>query len=64
MNPRDLARLVGGSLRAHLLRSALSMLGIGVGIAAVILLTSLGEGTRRYVVGQFSQFGTNVLKIR
>jgi len=63
MNPRDLARLVGGSLRAHLLRSALSMLGIAVGIAAVILLTSLGEGTRRYVVGQFSQFGANFIKI-
>jgi putative ABC transport system permease protein len=63
MRPRDLLGFVGSSLRAHLLRSLLSMIGIAVGIAAVILLTSLGEGTRRYIVGQFAQFGTNFLKI-
>lgn len=39
------------------------MLGIAIGIAAVILLTSIGEGTRRYVLEQFTQFGTNILTI-
>ena len=39
------------------------MLGIAIGVAAVVLLTSLGEGARRYIVAQFSQFGTNVLAI-
>jgi putative ABC transport system permease protein len=39
------------------------MLGIAIGIASVILLTSIGEGTRRYMVGQFTQFGTNILAI-
>jgi putative ABC transport system permease protein len=39
------------------------MLGIAIGVAAVIMLTSLGEGARRYMVTQFSQFGTNVLQI-
>jgi ABC-type antimicrobial peptide transport system permease subunit len=39
------------------------MLGILIGIASVILLTSIGEGTRRYVIGQFTQFGTNLIAI-
>ena len=52
-----------GALRAHRLRSFLSMLGIAIGVAAVILLTSIGEGTRVYVLSQFTQFGTNILAI-
>ena len=39
------------------------MLGIAIGIAAVILLTSIGEGTRRYLISEFTQFGTNVMQI-
>ena len=60
---RDLIHLAQGSLRAHRLRSFLSMLGIAIGVAAVILLTSIGEGTRVYVVSQFTQFGTNILAV-
>jgi len=59
----DLARLALAALRAHRLRSALSMLGIAIGIASVILLTSIGEGTRDYVLDQFTQFGTNLIAI-
>ncbi|HEX9189801.1 MAG TPA: ABC transporter permease [Vicinamibacteria bacterium] len=60
---RDLLRLAAGALRAHRLRSFLSMLGIAIGVAAVILLTSIGEGTRVYMLSQFTQFGTNILAI-
>jgi putative ABC transport system permease protein len=59
----DLLRLATGALRAHRLRSFLSMLGIAIGVAAVILLTSIGEGTRVYMVSQFTQFGTNILAV-
>jgi putative ABC transport system permease protein len=59
----EMIRLAVGSLTGHRLRTALSMLGIAIGIASVILLTSIGEGTRRYVMEQFSQFGTNILGI-
>ncbi len=45
------------------LRSFLTLLGIAVGIAAVILLTSIGEGIHRFVLAEFSQFGTNVVGI-
>jgi len=39
------------------------MLGIAIGITAVVLLTSIGEGTRRYLISEFTQFGTNVLQV-
>jgi len=60
---RDLLHLATAALRAHRLRSFLSMLGIAIGVAAVILLTSIGEGTRVYLVSQFTQFGTNILAV-
>lgn len=60
---RRLLPLAVGALRAHRLRSFLSMLGIAIGVAAVILLTSIGEGTRVYVLSQFTQFGTNILAV-
>jgi putative ABC transport system permease protein len=59
----DLIRLALGAVRAHRLRSFLSMLGIAIGVAAVILLTSIGEGTRVYVLSQFTQFGTNIMAV-
>lgn len=64
IEPADLLRLALGTFEGHRLRTALSMLGIAIGVAAVILLTSLGEGARRYMVDQFSQFGTNVLSVQ
>jgi len=51
------------TLVALRLRSLLSILGIAIGVGSVVLLTSIGEGTRRYVLGQFSQFGTNLLAV-
>jgi putative ABC transport system permease protein len=60
---RDLIRLAYNAVAGHKLRSALSMLGIAIGIASVILLTSIGEGTRRYILAQFAQFGTNILSV-
>jgi putative ABC transport system permease protein len=59
----DLLVLAWNALRSHRLRSVLSMLGIAIGVAAVVLLTSIGEGTRRYILGMFTQFGTNLLGV-
>jgi putative ABC transport system permease protein len=39
----------------------MSLLGVSIGVAAVIALTALGEGARLYVVGQFASIGTNLL---
>ena len=63
MTTPDLLRFAAAAVLAHRLRSVLTTLGITIGIASVILLTSLGEGTRQYVLSEFTQFGTNLLQI-
>jgi len=63
MNSRDLLRLVWNAVWFHRQRSALTMLGILIGIASVIVLTSIGEGARVYVLSQFTQFGTTLVGI-
>ena len=60
----DLIRLTTSSFLAYRMRSFLTGLGIAVGIAAVILLTSMGEGLQRFVVAEFTQFGTNLIAIQ
>ncbi|UCE32190.1 MAG: ABC transporter permease [Burkholderiales bacterium] len=60
---RDVAFLALRAITAHGLRSVLTLLGVAVGIAAVILLTSIGEGVHRYVLAEFSQFGTRVVAV-
>ncbi|MBN9422927.1 MAG: peptide ABC transporter permease [Candidatus Accumulibacter sp. 66-26] len=59
----DAARLALRAITAQRLRSFLTLLGIAVGVAAVILLTSIGEGIHRFVLGEFAQFGTNVIAV-
>jgi len=49
------------SLRRYPLRTAMLLLAIAIGVAAVVLLTAVGEGARRYVTGQFSSLGTELL---
>jgi len=61
MNFFEYARVALESLRANRLRSALTMLGVIIGVAAVILLVSLGEGTKKYVEEQFAGLGSNIL---
>ncbi len=63
MTAPDLLRFAAAAVLAHRLRSLLTTVGIVIGIASVILLTSLGEGTRQYIAGEFAQFGTNLLQI-
>ncbi len=60
---REALSLALGAVVSHRLRSILSLLGIAIGIAAVILLTAVGEGARHYILSQFTQFGTNLLAI-
>jgi putative ABC transport system permease protein len=60
---RDHLHLTGSALLAHRARSLLTGLGIAVGIAAVVLLTAIGEGVQRFVVQEFTQFGTNLIAI-
>ena len=63
MTAGDLLAFGGSALRGHRLRTLLSLLGVAIGVASVVLLTSLGEGARRYVTGEFANLGTNLLII-
>lgn len=59
----DSVNLALRAIAAQRLRSVLTLLGIAVGIASVILLTSIGEGIHRFVLAEFTQFGTNIATI-
>ncbi|MCB9877950.1 MAG: ABC transporter permease [Planctomycetes bacterium] len=63
MKIRDRATFATSAIRSQPVRSTLTALGIGVGIAAVVLLLSLGAGLQRFVLNEFTQFGTNLLSV-
>ncbi len=63
MLSKDLIQLTTSSIMAHRMRSGLTILGIAVGISAVVLLTSIGEGIHRFVLSEFTQFGTTLIGI-
>ncbi|MHB1093228.1 ABC transporter permease [Thiobacillus sp.] len=63
MSFADTLRFALHALTAHRLRTFLSATGIAVGIAAVILLTSIGDGIQRFVLTEFTQFGTNIVVV-
>lgn len=64
MRSADLLRFAVQAITGQRLRSALTVLGIAIGILAVVLLTAVGEGVRRFVLGEFTQFGTNIIAIQ
>ncbi|MBT8444696.1 MAG: ABC transporter permease, partial [Gammaproteobacteria bacterium] len=63
MITRDLLHFTFSSANSHRLRSGLTALGIGIGVTAVVLLTSIGGGLQQYILREFTQFGTNIITI-
>ncbi len=63
MRFRDIVDFAVGAAIAHRLRAGLTALGIGIGVAAVVLLTSIGEGLHQFVLTEFTQFGTNLISV-
>ena len=61
MRTVDTLRFAFGAAAGNPLRTALSMLAMSIGVAAVVVLTALGDGARRYVIDQFSSLGTNLV---
>ena len=59
----DFVRFCLGAVVAHRARSLLTVTGIAIGIAAVVLLTAIGEGIHRFVLTEFSQFGTRLVAV-
>ncbi len=60
----DLIQFTAQAIFSHRLRSTLTAIGIGVGVLAVVLLTAIGEGVNRFVVEQFTQFGTTTIAVQ
>ena len=61
MRVEDVTRYALGSLNGARSRTALMLLAMSIGVAAVLVLTSLGEAARRYVSGEFASLGTNLV---
>jgi putative ABC transport system permease protein len=63
VNWSETLRTATEAVRTHRLRSALTMLGILIGITAVVLTVGIGQGARADVQNQINQLGTNILVV-
>ena len=61
MRTPDLIRFARDAATGSPLRTSLLVLAMAIGVAAVVILTALGDGARRYVVSEFSSLGTNLV---
>ncbi len=61
MRTIDLIRFAREAATGNPLRAALLMLAMSIGVAAVVVLTALGDGARRYVMNEFSSLGSNLV---
>ncbi|MDP1985550.1 MAG: ABC transporter permease [Sulfuritalea sp.] len=61
MRTADVLRFARDAAAGYPLRTSLSVLAMAIGVAAVVVLTALGDGARRYVINQFSALGSNLV---
>jgi putative ABC transport system permease protein len=59
----DTSRLALQSIQRYPLRTSMLLLAVSIGVTAVVLLTAVGEGARRYVTGEFAALGTHLLVV-
>ena len=64
MGLREILRLSVESLAAQKLRTALTILGMVIGVGAIVLLVSLGQGAKNYVTSEFEGLGTNLIIVQ
>lgn len=60
---KEIIRLALDSIWRNKTRSGLTMLGVVIGVSAVILLVSLGQGLQKFITASFEELGTNVIVI-
>jgi putative ABC transport system permease protein len=61
MTPYDTLRFATRAATGYPLRTFLMVLAMSIGVAAVVVLTALGDGARRYVVNEFASLGSNLV---
>src|SRR6185503_20127115 len=60
----EAAKAAGRALRSNLFRTALTLLGIVIGVGSVIAMLAVGDGAKQDVVDRISGMGTNLLLVR
>lgn len=63
MEYREIIKSAFENLKRNVLRTSLTMLGIIIGITAVILIYSIGQGAVAFITNEFTQFGTDYFQI-
>ncbi|GAA2379489.1 ABC transporter permease [Nonomuraea africana] len=63
LHPADLARTAGVGLRTRRTRSALSALGIAIGVAAMVAVLGLSASSQAGLLAEIDKLGTNLLKV-
>lgn len=63
MSFRDLFGFALAAVLQNRRRSGLSLLGVVIGVVAVLSLTAIGEGALRYVTGQFASLGSSIINV-
>src|SRR5690606_8962570 len=61
MNPRNLLKVAINALKRNKMRSFLTMLGIIIGVASVITMLAIGQGSKKSIEDQISSMGSNML---
>jgi len=63
INPFDGVKIATGALRVNVMRSLLTMLGIVIGVAAVIMMVAVGAGARELIGDQIRSIGSNLILV-
>jgi putative ABC transport system permease protein len=63
MNIRNLIRIAFNALKRNKLRALLTMLGIIIGVASVIAMLGIGQGSKKSIQDQISKMGTNMVNV-
>ena len=63
MKPRILLRMAAQSIRRNTMRTLLTMLGIVIGVAAVIVMVAIGNGAQAQIEAQIRNLGTNMIVV-
>src|SRR6187402_2799400 len=64
MQPLNLIRVALRALQRNKLRAFLTMLGIIIGVAAVIAMVAIGQGSKQSITEQLSSMGSNMITIQ
>jgi macrolide transport system ATP-binding/permease protein len=60
----EAGKMALNSMRVNLFRTALTLLGVVIGVAAVVAMLAIGDGSRQQVLERISALGTNLLVVR